>query len=132
MSGTNSGLPTPTNRRLAGLTSVHINGAAYAVIEYTWAPGRIQRETMLSLSGVDGFSAKPAIGHISVKLRDTQAVNVTSFNSMEDATVVLKLANGKSVVGHNMWNVPMPEVGQEASFDVRFEGDDVSEQGIAA
>lgn len=114
---------TPTNRRLSGITSFSVNGSAFAVIEFAWDSGVIERETMTSLSGVDGYSEKPVAPYISGKFRDAGSVNVTAFTTLSNATVVVTLANGKRIVGHNLWYVGRPGVsGADAAFDFRFEG----------
>jgi hypothetical protein len=124
MSGTNQLAPsTPTNRRLSGITSFTVNGSTFNVTEFAWSPGVVQRATLTSLSGVDGFSENPIAGHISGKFRDAQTVNVTGFLGLTNATLVVQLANGKQIVGHNMWYVGQPDVsGTDATFDFRFEG----------
>ena len=114
---------TPTNRRLAGITAFSVNGSAFPVIEFTWDPANMENETMTSLSGVDGFSQKPVAPFVSGKFRDSAAVNVTGFTGLTNATLVLLLANGKQIVGHNLWYVGRPGVsGADAGFDFRFEG----------
>ena len=51
---------------------------------------------------------------------------------MTAVSVVMRLANGKSVTGSNMWNIKTVEVdAAEGVFEVRFEGSDVSEQAGA-
>ena len=114
---------TPTNRRLAGTTAFSVNGGAISVIEFMWDPTTLENSTMSSLSGVDGFDQKSVAPYISGKFRDTGANNVTSFSGMTNATVVVLLANGKQIVGHNLWYVGRPNVsGADASMDFRFEG----------
>ena len=114
---------TPTNRRLAGITAFSVNGSAFPVIEFTWDPAISENETMTSLSGVDGYAQKPVAPFISGKFRDSAAVSVTGFTTLNNATVVVTLANGKQVVGHNLWYVGRPGVsGADAGFDFRFEG----------
>jgi len=114
---------TPTNRRVAGITSFAVNGSVFAVTEFAWDPGAVQRESLSSLSGVDGFRETPIPPYISGKFRDAQSVNVTGFVGLTSATVVVQLANGKQVVGHNLWFVGRPTVsGADATFDFRFEG----------
>jgi hypothetical protein len=114
---------TPTNRRLAGITSFTVNGSALSVTEFSWDPGTTERETMTSMSGVDGFKETPVAAHISGKFRDSQSVNVGAFTRLSDATVVVQLANGKQIVGHNLWYVGRPGVsGSDATFDFKFEG----------
>ncbi len=114
---------TPTNRRLAGITSFTVNGSTFNVTEFAWDPGPVERETMTSLSGVDGYREVPVAAYISGKFRDAQSVNVSGFVGLSDATVVVQLANGKQIVGHNLWYVGRPAVaGADATFDFRFEG----------
>ena len=114
---------TPTNMRLSGITAFSVNGSAISVIEFMWDPANLENSTMTSLSGVDGFDQKPVAPYISGKFRDTGANSVTSFTGMSSATVVVLLANGKQIVGHNLWYVGRPNVnGADAGFDFRFEG----------
>ena len=114
---------TPTNRRLAGTTAFSVNGSAISVIEFMWDPASLENATMSSLSGVDGYDQKPVAPYISGKFRDTGANSVTSFTGLSNATVVVLLANGKQIVGHNLWYVGRPNVnGSDAGFDFRFEG----------
>ena len=114
---------TPTNRRLAGITAFTVQGSAFPVIEFTWDPAVVENETMISLSGVDGYSQKPVAPFISGKFRDSQSVNVTAFTNLNNATVVVTLASGKQIVGHNLWYTGRPGVsGSDAGFDFKFEG----------
>ena len=114
---------TPTGRRLAGLTSFTVNGSAFAVTEFAWDPGSVERETITSLSGVDGYRELPVAPYIAGKFRDAASVNVTGFTALYNATVVVQLANGKQIVGHNLWFTGRPGVsGADANFDFKFEG----------
>jgi hypothetical protein len=114
---------TPTNLRLSGTTAFSVNGSAISVIEFMWDPANVENTTVTSLSGVDGYDQKPVAPFISGKFRDTGANSVTSFTGMNNATVVALLANGKQIVGHNLWYVGRPNVnGADAGFDFLFEG----------
>ena len=114
---------TPTNRRLAGTTAFTVNGTAISVMEFMWDPANVENSTMTSLSGVDGYEQKPVSPYISGKFRDAGANSVTGFTGLSNATVVVVLANGKQIVGHNLWYVGRPAVnGADAGFDFRFEG----------
>ena len=124
---------TPTNRRLAGITAFSVNGTAIPVIEFAWDPASVENTTMTSLSGVDGYEQKPVAPYISGKFRDSAAMNVTRFTNLTDATVVVLLANGKQIVGHNLWYIGRPGVsGSDATFDFRFEGVQGTIQEIGA
>lgn len=114
---------TPTSRRLAGITSFTVNGSAYAVTEFAWDPGWNERETMTSLSGVDGYRELPVAPYISGKFRDGASVSVTAFTQMHNATIVVQLASGKQIVGHNLWYTGRPGTsGADSNFEFKFEG----------
>jgi hypothetical protein len=116
--------------RLAGITGVSIDGAAFMVVsDVTWSPTRWKRETLVGLDAVHGYSETPMQGHIEATLRDSGVITVGDFNSMRCVEVQVQLANGKIVTGANMWNTSALEVrAAEGTFSVRFEGIDVSEQ----
>ena len=123
MSGTTLAATTPTSRRISGITSFTVNGASFQVVEFSWDPAVTENETVKSLSGVDGFKQAPVAPFIAGKFRDSAQVSVTGFTNLTNATVVVKLANGKQINGHNLWYVGRPGVsGGEADFDFRFEG----------
>lgn len=110
--------------RLAGTATLYINGANYLVAgNFTWSPSRKDRETMVGMDGVHGYSEKPTAGFIAADLRDTGGLVVGDFDDMTDVTVVAELANGKTVVGRNVWTVGQREVNStEATVPVRWEG----------
>jgi hypothetical protein len=63
-----------------------------------------------------------------MQMRDWGGLTVADINDMTNVTVVASLANGKTVIGRNMWSVEDQEVDSEdAVFDVKFEGPEVTE-----
>ena len=119
----------PTCERLAGITGLTIDGTAYMVVsDVTWSPVRWRRETLAGLDAIHGFSEVPVQGYIEATLRDAGDMVVEDFNEMRCVEVLVSLANGKVVGGANMWCVSALEVrAAEATFQVRFDGTDVSE-----
>lgn len=119
----------PQCERLAGITGVTIDGSAYMVVsDVTWSPVRWRRETLAGLDSIHGFSEVPLQGYIEATLRDAGDLSVEDFNEMRCVEVLVSLANGKVVGGSNMWCVSALEVrAAEATFQVRFDGTDVSE-----
>lgn len=116
--------------RLAGTASVTIDGKAFSISgEGTYRPNTNSRETLSGMDGIHGYSEKPMPGKISWKGRDGSAVAIQALTNATNATVVLSLANGKIIIGRNMWRVGDPiEVNTEdATFTVEFEGPDVTE-----
>jgi hypothetical protein len=99
------------------------------VSDVTWSPAKWKRETLVGLDSVHGFSEVPIQGFIESTLRDSGSITVGDFNNMRCVEVQVALANGKIVAGSNMWNTSALEVrAAEGTFQVRFDGVDVSEQ----
>lgn len=121
-------------RRLAGVTSVTIDGTAYDLVgDVTWSPSTRKRTTLTGMDRVHGYSEAVVAGFIAMKLRDNGARAALTFQDMVNVTVVLALANGKQVSGSQMWNTEAVEIeGAEATFAVRFEGQTVVEVLAAA
>jgi len=118
------------SNRLAGVAYVTVNGASYSISgEGTYRVSGSNRESLTGQDGYHGYSEKPMPGKISWKGRDSNKVTIGALNESANATVVLELANGKTVIGRNMARTGEPlEVNTEdATFTVEFEGADVKE-----
>lgn len=115
--------------RLAGVASITVGGVTYLLQgDLNWSPSTLTRETLVGQDQVHGYKELPVASFIAGTLRDTNNLTVQDFNQMTDVTVNVQLANGKQVVGRNMWCVNVQEVkSMEATFEVRFEGNSVTE-----
>jgi len=118
-----------TANLLAGIAYLSIDGTSYYVVgEAKYSVASVKRETVSGMDGVHGFKENPQAGYIALKLRDTGGLSVADFNAMTGVTVVLSLANGKTIMASNAWTVEAQEVDVgEAAFDVRFESAKVEE-----
>jgi hypothetical protein len=118
-----------TTNRLAGIASIQVGGVTYLLQgELSYSPSKVTRETLAGQDQVHGFKEMPVASFISGSLRDTNNLTVADFNQMTNVTISLSLANGKQVVGRNMWCTGVQEVKtQEATFEVKFEGTSVTE-----
>lgn len=118
--------------RLAGYAWFSIDGVNFMLAgDFTYAPASIKRETLTGQDQVHGYSEMPLAPKISASLRDAGNFSIAQINSMTNVTINCKLANGKVLVGRNMWVIESQEVKtQEATYEVKFEGFDgsVSEQ----
>jgi hypothetical protein len=118
--------------RLAGIAYIALGGQNYMLSgELAYSPGTIERESLVGQDRVHGYAEKPRAPFISGSFRDAGTLTVANFNAMTNVTVTLELANGKTVIGRNMWTVEAQEVKTpEATFEVKFEGfsGSVSEQ----
>ncbi|MBB5411700.1 hypothetical protein OKW43_005146 [Paraburkholderia sp. WC7.3g] len=110
--------------RLAGVAWISMDGQNYMLSgELAYSPADYERESMVGQDRVHGYAEKPRAPFISATLRDAGTLTVKDFNAMTNVTVTLELANGKTVVGRNMWSTEAQEVRTpEATFEIRFEG----------
>ncbi|KAF1040286.1 MAG: hypothetical protein GAK35_03540 [Herbaspirillum frisingense] len=115
---------------LAGTSSVSVDGVTYQLEgSLKYSPSTVKRETLIGQDGVHGYKETPVPGWISFSLRDAGNLSVADINRWRDVLVVGQLANGKTVIGNNMWTTDAQEVDTtDAKFDVRCEGPSVTEQ----
>lgn len=118
-----------TINRIAGTAYISVDGKTYMLAgDLAYSPASVERETVTGMDRVHGYSEKPHAGSISATLRDAGDLTVADFNAMTNVTVTLELANGKTVIGRNMWTVETQEVKtQEGTFEVKWEGPSVQE-----
>lgn len=115
--------------RLAGIAYVSVDGKNYMLTgQLSYSPSTVTRQTLTGQDRVHGYSEAPHAGSISGNFRDAQGLTVADFNVMSNVTVVCELANGKTVIGRNMWTADAQEVDTEqGSFSVKWEGPLVEE-----
>lgn len=118
-----------TTNRLAGIAYINADGKTHMLAgDLTYNTSKVTRETLTGQDRVHGYSEKPTPGQISAKLRDAGGLKVADFNAMTNVTVTLELANGKTVVGRNMWTIENQTVETaEGTFEVKWEGPSVEE-----
>lgn len=118
-----------TTNRLAGVAYLTVDGTNYMLAgDFTYSVSKVARETLVGQDRVHGYSEKPAQGKMSCSVRDAGGLSVANFNAMTNVTVTVELANGKTIVGRNMWTVEGQEVKTaEAIFEVKWEGFSVEE-----
>ena len=95
-----------TANRLAGTAYLTVDGVTFAVTgDFEYSPSVISRESLVGMDRVHGYSEKPNVPHISCSIRDMGNLSVAGLNAMTNSTVVAELANGKTIIGRNMWTV---------------------------
>lgn len=115
--------------RLAGIAYLSVDGQTYMLTgDLKYKVSRVSRETLVGQDRVHGYSEKPVAGYISANLRDSSGLSLAAINAMTNVTVVAELANGKTIIGRNLWTVEDQEVDTgEAKADVKWEGFSVEE-----
>jgi hypothetical protein len=114
-------------QRLAGRAWIWIDGVQYPVVsEPTYGVATTKRTLLKGMDRLHGYSEEVIPGFIGVTLRDEAGTSLSGFQDMVSVSITLQLANGKRVSGTNMCHVDSAEVNAtEATFGVRFEGEDV-------
>lgn len=117
------------SNRLAGVCYLTVDGANYMMAgDFSYKVSGVSRETLTGQDGVHGYGEKIAAGYIGGTLRDSGGLRMADINAMTSVTVVLELANGKTVIGRNMWTTEQQEnKTTEATIDIKFEGPTVTE-----
>ncbi|UPG86856.1 phage tail tube protein [Luteibacter aegosomatis] len=112
------------NNRLAGTVYVTVDGQDYPLVgSFEYSPALVTRETLTGNDRVHGYSEKPVAPHIAGTIRDSGGLSVAAINAMTNVTVVAELANGKIIIGRNMWTVESQTSKQDdATIEVRWEG----------
>ncbi|WP_110947415.1 phage tail tube protein [Pseudomonas bohemica] len=118
-----------TTNRLAGTCYLSADGVSYMLAgDFSYKVSGVTRETLTGLDAVHGYSEKPGAGAISASLRDGGNVSLADINAMSNVTVVVELANGKTIIGRNMWTLEQSESkAADATFEVKWEGPSVTE-----
>lgn len=113
-----------TTNRVAGVAFLSVDGVSYALSgELEYSPALVKRETVSGQDGVHGYKEMPVAPHIAGTIRDMDGLSIASLNAMTSVTVTLQLANGKLVVGRNMWTVEdVVAKSTEGTVEVRWEG----------
>ncbi|BDC37759.1 MULTISPECIES: phage tail tube protein [Paraburkholderia] len=109
---------------IAGTAYLSVDGVNYQLEgELKYDVAKVTRETKSGQDTVHGFSEMPKAPSISASIRDSGGLSLAAINAMTNVTVVLELANGKTVIGRNMWTVEPSDVDTvEAKFPVKWEG----------
>ncbi|ANN70915.1 phage tail tube protein [Bordetella bronchialis] len=115
---------------LAGTAQITVDGNSYMLQGAAkYGVSKVRRESLTGMDAYHGYKETIIPGFIEGTFRDDGGLVVANFNTMGNVTVVLQLANGKTIVGRNMACVDAQEVDStEATFDLKFEGPSVTEQ----
>ena len=112
-----------SNRR-AGVLFVKLDGIQYdAKGEFTYNLGAPKRDAIVGPDQIHGFKELPKVPFIEGAITDVSSLDVKAFQNIDDATVTLNLANGKTIVLQQAWYCADGDVTtEEAEIQLRFEG----------
>ncbi len=117
------------SNRIAGLLEVAVNGTVYqAKGNYTYNLGKNKRDGIVGADRVHGYKELPQLPYIEGEITDSSDLDVETLVLVDDATLTLKLANGKIFVLRDAWYAATGDIQtEEANIAVRFEGKSAEE-----
>lgn len=90
--------------KVAGVITLKIDGKQYpAKGNFTYNLGTPKREAVMGADGFHGFKETPQVAYVEGEITDRMDIDLKSFVETEDATILLQMANGKSVVFRNAY-----------------------------
>lgn len=113
-----------SGQRRGGIIQVQVNGVLYdAKGDFTYNLGRPKREAIIGADRPHGFTETPQVGFIEGEITDRGNLDLEALVTIEGATVVLGLANGKTFSLRDAWYAGEGTVNtKEGNIGVRFEG----------
>jgi len=117
------------NQRVAGLIQLQTNGEVLrAKGAFTYNLGKPKREAVIGSDGVHGFKEMPQVAFIEGAITDAGEIDLATLATLRDATVNLKLGNGKMVVLNAAWYAGEGTGNtEEGEVGVRWEGTSAEE-----
>lgn len=112
------------SKRIAGLLELSVNGTLYqAKGNFTYDLGAPKRDAIVGADRVHGYKEVPKVAFIEGEVTDASDLDLSGLFQIDDATVALKLANGKTIMLRQAWYAGDGQVQtEEANIKVRFEG----------
>ena len=91
------------NRR-SGITTIQANGKVYDMVgNFSYNLGNPIREELVGPDRVHGYKETPQIPYIEGEIRDASDLSMNELQNLTDATLTLKLANGKTIMLREAW-----------------------------
>lgn len=110
--------------RIAGTINVQVNGYIYSAVgAFNYNLGLPKSEMLMGHDGPHGHKELPQVAFIEGEFRDSSTLDVAEILSADNATVTIKLANGKTILLRGAKQCSEGTIGtEEANIPVRFEG----------
>jgi len=115
--------------RIGGKILVKANGLQYrAKGSWTYNLGKDKKESVVGMDGFHGFKVTPQVAFIEGTITDSADLSLETLLDLEDATIILELANGKiiSLSGASFANDGNVTT-EEGEIEARFEGERAEE-----
>lgn len=110
--------------RVGGIIELKVDGSRYSAKgNFTYNIGRPKKEGVVGADATHGYKEMPQIAFIEGEITDRDTLNLSRFLGITNSTVMLRLANGKTIVLRQAWNASEGTGNtEEGNMSVRFEG----------
>lgn len=110
--------------RVGGIIFVKVDGIQYRVKgSWTYNLGKSKREAVVGSDSVHGYKEMPQVPFIEGTITDDAAVSMEALLEVQDATIILELANSKVIHLKNAWFAGDGNfTTEEGELEARFEG----------
>lgn len=126
-----SGTVLSTPLRRAGAASLSIDGDVFDIKASGYDAVPVKREEIDAQNAFAGYSEMPKATRITATIIDAATLTVAGMMQKQNSTLVLTLANGKTVYGDNMACLECSAVNTvEATFEVVFVSNSVTESPL--
>jgi hypothetical protein len=115
--------------RRAGYTTLSVNGESYDIVgDVTYNLGKPKREKLVGPNGTQGYKELPQVPFIDGMVRTSSDFSRSDFADIVDATVLLKHADGTSIMVQGAdYCAEGDGSTEEGTMQFRFEGDAAEE-----
>ena len=112
------------NNRVGGIIELKVNSSLLSAKgNFTYNIGRNKKEAVLGADNVHGYKEMPQVPFIEGEITDKASLDLDAMLTATDATVYLRLANGKVIVLRNAWHAGEGTGNtEEGNIGVRWEG----------
>ena len=116
-----------------GIISVQVDGVLLEPKgDWTYNTGEPMREAIIGTSGVPGYKTSPQVAFCEGAITDRGDLDTAELKNGAGKTVVLGLANGKSIVYRSAWFAGAGDTSTaEGELAVRYESGEAEEVAAA-
>ena len=92
------------SNRVGGVIELKVNGATYSAKgNFTYNIGRNMREAVVGADRTHGYKETPQVAFIEGEITDRANLSLDALTTLDNATAMLRLANGKLIVLRQAW-----------------------------
>ncbi|MFT4118688.1 phage tail tube protein [Bradyrhizobium sp.] len=111
-------------QRRGGIIELKVDGSLFSAKgNFTYNLGKPKRDAIVGTSEIPGYKETPQVPFIEGEFTDNVDVDLEALVTYENATLTLRLANGKTIVLRDAWYAAEGTGNtDEGNIQFRFEG----------